>query len=191
MRLNAGTSGLILSMALIGGCGGNMKTRGDLNQGIDSLSASATTLDNSYTGLTSAVNLTNGSFLALGRLVGIRGGSVNMPVLFFKGKGSVAAVQFDVTIPAGLTFQSVTVGAAATAAGKQVSSNPITGGVRVLVFGINQTLIGSGVLATLVLGVSAGAAVAPASLGIVGVTASNAAGTSVQITASTGTVSIQ
>lgn len=57
-------------------------------------------------------------------------------------------------LPVGLTFNSVTAGSAAIAAGKTLTSAPITGGVRIMLFGVNQTLIGSGSLGTIQLGIA-------------------------------------
>ena len=171
--------------------GETMKTRDDLNQGLDSLSGTADLIDKSYTDITDAVNLANGGLLALGHEPVVKGAIVSVPVLYFKGHSQVSGLQFDLLIPSGITFQSIAVGPAGIAAGKQIASNPVPGGLRIVVFGINQMVIGPGVLAMVGLSTSATAGTVPFSLGISGLTATDPNGNPAQITASTGTVLIQ
>lgn len=184
-----GMIGLVLATALIGGChGGNMKTRLDLNNGLNALNTTASVMDSAYIGLSGAVNLQNGPLIALGHLSTPKNTNVSIPVTFFKGKSSVASLQFDIMLPGGIIFQSVTLGPAGTAAGKQVASSLVAGVVRVIVFGLNQTTIESGQLVMLNISVTSSANVGPISLGISGLTASTGNGVGVPATASTGTV---
>jgi len=193
MQYVFGMTALILSTALIGGCrinGANMKTRQDLNTGIDTLSATATALDNSYVNLSGVLNLQTGSLIALGHTAGLKGASVDVPVMFVAGKGNIAALQFDVLLPTGVTFVSAVIGPAGTTAGKSVATNPVTGGVRVIVFGLNQTLISNGELAVLTLQIGTSVASGHISLGITNVVGSDPNGVDVSVTASTGTVKV-
>ena len=192
MQLKDGT---IVFLLVFGGCqaedgGKNMATRTQLNMGLDNLSGVAGTLSNAHKGLVDAINLSEGGLVALDRVSGAKGASVNIPIAYFKGKGSITSLQFDVLLPTGITFQSVTIGPAGTAAQKSVSANAVANGVRVLIFGVNQTVIGDGLLATFRVAIGASVPSGSTSLGVTGVTASNGAGVGVQVTASTGTITV-
>jgi len=76
---------------------------------------------------------------------------VALPVSLDSAAGEeVCAAQFDLLFNSSvLTMQGVTAGSAATAAGKQLSSSTISPGrIRVIVAGLNQNVIGDGVIAT-------------------------------------------
>lgn len=190
----AGYRLIILIMALLGGCrrgGDDMKTRAELNNGLNTLGTTATTIAGSYTSLVDATNLTGGALVALGHIAGAKGASVQVPVVYRKGRGTLAGLQFDIQIPTGLTFTNVILGPAGTAAGKSISSNPVAGGIRILIFGLNQTVIGDGILATITFGIASTATVGPKSIGVIGAVGSNGAGINSAISASTGTVVVQ
>jgi cohesin domain-containing protein len=70
----------------------------------------------------------------------------------YRAKGDqVAAIQFDVLFdPTEVAITAVNPGPASTDAGKTVASNLIAPGqMRVLIFGLNQSVIGDGIVATL------------------------------------------
>lgn len=111
----------------------------------------------------------------------------DVPVNFDPQTDSVAGVQFDFAIPAGTTFNSVSLGPTGTAAAKQIQSAPVTGGIRVIIFGLNTTTIAKGVVATINLTPkTAGKPV----FSLSNVSASTPAGQAVTIQTSVGTLTI-
>jgi len=95
--------------------------------------------------------------LSVGSASGLAGTAVDLPVSFSPGATPVVTIQFDLTFPSSLSYVSTTTGAAATAAGKSASGSSISGGVRVLIFGLNQTAIGSGQIAIVRLNIQSAA----------------------------------
>ena len=90
--------------------------------------------------------ITLGSLTA-GAASGIAGTNVTVPVTHSAGSAGIAGVQFDIPLPTGVAYVSVDAGQAALDAGKSVQGNVTSGNLRVIVFGVNQTIIGSGELA--------------------------------------------
>ena len=84
-------------------------------------------------------------------IVGAAGSSVTIPVAFSSGSTGVSTLQFDLTYSSSLSCvtpsSDITTGSAATAAGKSATGSAITGGVRVIIYGMNVNTIGSGVVA--------------------------------------------
>lgn len=89
--------------------------------------------------------------IVVGTGSGAADGTVFLPVTFIPGATGVSALQFDLLLPSGISYATTTAGDAATAASKGVSSAAIAHGMRVLIAGINQNLIGTGTLAQVVL----------------------------------------
>ena len=89
--------------------------------------------------------------LSLGTATTSVGASASLPLTLTPGTNqSVAAVQCDVTYPAALTLGSITIGAAASNAGKSLSTFVLgPGSVRLVLAGFNQTAIAAGVVATI------------------------------------------
>lgn len=135
-----------------------------------------------------SLNVDSGSVVSTAIVSGRPGTQIDMPVRFIPGN-TVSAMQFDLLLPSGFTFVSATAGPAAVAAQKSVSANPATG--RVLVFGINTTVIGEGVLLTIRLSTASSTAPRSYSLGITNVIASDPSGIDVPISGLVGQVKIQ
>lgn len=76
--------------------------------------------------------------------------SLVVPIALLPGPGDqVTGIQFDVVLNPTTTIKSMELGAAAAAAGKSLSSNAIgSGRWRVIIAGLNQTPIESGVILT-------------------------------------------
>lgn len=83
------------------------------------------------------------------------GGVVNVPITFTAGSMPISTLQFDLTIPAQLGYEGISAGAAAVAASKSLSFSAIAGGIRVLIFGLNNGVIGPGVIANIQIRISA------------------------------------
>jgi uncharacterized repeat protein (TIGR01451 family) len=86
------------------------------------------------------------------------GSSVDVPVSFTPSPDiSAGNFQFDLEIPAGLTFISAQAGPALLATGHSLNSNLLGGSVRIMSFGMDQNVLGAGVVALIRLQVNAGA----------------------------------
>ncbi|MBZ5538796.1 MAG: fibronectin type III domain-containing protein [Acidobacteriia bacterium] len=130
--------------------------------------------------------------VTVGTATGAAGATVALTVTFTAGGApGVSTLQFDLQLPAALSFSSVATGTAATAAGKSASGNAIAGGVRVLVFGLNQTTIGTGAVAVVSLSIAGGTPPGTLSVGITNITASDPTGTiNVPTTGTGGSVTV-
>jgi hypothetical protein len=85
----------------------------------------------------------------IGSASGKPGQTVDVPINFVASSPPVSALQFDVLLPQGISFVSLSAGPAATAATKDARAGTTSTGARVIVFGANQNAIGTGSLATL------------------------------------------
>lgn len=74
------------------------------------------------------------------------GATTEIPFYWTPGSAKAAGMQFDVTFPAGVSFVSVSPGPSAIAAEKFVQTSTVNGATRFLVIGINQNILGPGVL---------------------------------------------
>ncbi len=130
--------------------------------------------------------------IAVGSASGAPGTAVNLPVNFTAGAIGVSTLQFDLSLPSGVTSLNppgIITGSAALAAGKSASASvQPSSGVRVLIFGLNQNTIGNGGLATVNLNIASGTAAGTLTVGISGIVASDAGGNAVATTGTNGSV---
>jgi len=106
--------------------------------------------------------------LDLGRVTGYPGETVRIPVTLSNASGyEIAAVSIDISYDiAVLENASAEIGPAGSAAGKYVVFNEISSGIlRVGVSGVNQNLIGDGVVAYVVFDIKADAVMGKTDLG--------------------------
>ena len=89
-----------------------------------------------------------GATLSLDAVSGQAGTTVDIPIQFNPGTNAVSAIQMNLLLPTAVTAVSATGGSAANAAGKSVSTNVSGTTWTFLIFGLNQTAIGAGTLAT-------------------------------------------
>jgi len=167
-----------------------MKTRAELNSGITTLGQTAGVVDSSLVDLYRNVHLDAGSIFSVGLVHGSKGSNIQIPVLLLKGHGSISALQFDLLLPTGFTYQSVSTGSASTASGKSASANLLPSGLRVLIFGLNQNVIGTGVLATVQVRLESSLSLPNYSIPISGIVSSDPNGLVVTTSGVTGTVII-
>jgi hypothetical protein len=144
----------------------------------------------------SRLNVDASAVLATAVVGGQVGSQFNIPIQFVPGAAQVASLQFDLLIPTGFALVSATAGPVATAAGKQVNSqfNPPglpASTVRVLLFGLNQTVLGEGHLLTLRLSTQSSVARRRYPMGISNVIASDLNGIDAPISGLAGPVVIQ
>ena len=86
--------------------------------------------------------------LTLGSISGPAGTTVTMPITFDPTTASVAGMQFNLTVPAGLSTGTITAGAILNTAGKSITANLVGNTWTFIIFGLNQTTISSGTLLT-------------------------------------------
>lgn len=128
--------------------------------------------------------------LSAGSAAGAAGSGVVVPVTLNPGGASISTLQFDLTFSSAFSYASISAGPAATAAAKTVSANPIPGGVRVLVFALNQNAIGAGVIANIRINIASGAPVGSSAVGIVRMSASSPLAVAVPLSATAGGITI-
>jgi hypothetical protein len=128
--------------------------------------------------------------ITVGSASGSPGSTVVVPVSFTPGATGVSTLQFDLMFSSSLSYSAVSAGAAATNAGKSASANAISGGARVLIFGLNQNAIGSGILANVQLTVSPSAPAGSLPVAISGIVASDANANQVQASGMSGIVTV-
>jgi len=111
---------------------------------------------------------------------------VALPVAFDTGSSSVSSLQFNLTIPKGLKYESVDPGPSLTSASKGVRTNLKGRTCTVVVFGINQTSIPSGQLLTANLKIAPSAAAGSLSVPLSGVVYTDPKGNTVAAGARNG-----
>lgn len=125
--------------------------------------------------------------LTFGNGSGKAGDTVGLTMNFDPGPASVASLQFDVTIPGGISFVSATASAGTLAAGKSVATNMLNATtLRVLVFGLNQTTIGAGALLTIQMKIATGTPAGALNLPISGIVFSDPIGNTIAPGTATG-----
>jgi hypothetical protein len=127
--------------------------------------------------------------VAMPRISVLPGGSANTEIRYSAQGSQVTGVQFDLEVPSGLTV-TATAGAAATAAGKTLSTADVAGKKRYVVAGLNQTALGDGVLISLVISVGAGTPASVYPLRTSNAGAVGSAGNPITLTAVDGSVTV-
>lgn len=119
----------------------------------------------------------------------IAGNAWDVITTFSTGTLGVSSLQYDIGLSPVLSSPTVTTGAAALAAGKNATCTLVPGGARILIFGLNQTLIGAGQVATVNIKTSPTIA-GTFPLPISGIVASDAAGGPVVVTGTNGSLAV-
>jgi hypothetical protein len=94
-------------------------------------------------------------------------------------------------LPTGITATKVVVGPSASDAGKSVTESFIAGGVKVIVFGLNQNAMKTGIVAIVTAQAADSAVKKSYVISVTNVVASDASGANVPMTATPGTLTIQ
>ena len=106
-----------------------------------------------------AVGAQAAATLKVGKVSGKAGATVSVPVTLNSAPGSVASLQFDLTLPIGVSTVSVTAGSLMTASGKSVSANLKENVWTFLVYGAkNKNAIEKGLLLTALVRIAPGTA---------------------------------
>lgn len=123
--------------------------------------------------------------LSVSPALGPIGAAATLTVSLADPTNTIAALQFTFTSPADLTESMPVIGAAANTAGKSLQCN-LSNGICIIA-GINTTVIGNGVVATVPLTVASGATVGKTdALTLTGLVASTGTGSAVTLTVGTG-----
>ena len=128
--------------------------------------------------------------LSVGTVTGSAGSGVTLALNYASEGASVSILQVDILASAPLSITGATAGAAATAAGKQVTVTSISGGTRLLVYGLNQTVLGDGSIANLAITIAAGATSGAKAVSAANASAADANGNSVSISTADGSVTV-
>lgn len=76
-------------------------------------------------------------------------GTIGLPVTLIPGTFLPTAIQADFVLPASITFVSATLGPIPAGEGKSIQTSVVGTAIRVVVFGLNQTVITDGLDFTL------------------------------------------
>jgi hypothetical protein len=129
--------------------------------------------------------------LAAGSATGSVGTTVTIPVDFAPGSSSVSTMQFDLLFGSSFAYSFTSTGSAASAAGKDASANIIPGGVRVLIYGLNQNTIPAGPVANIQLAILAGAPVGSSPVAISAIVACDPDAVAVAVSGTSGSITTQ
>ncbi len=133
-----------------------------------------------FAGLTpraaSAFTPQSATTLNVGTASGLPGSNLDLVVDLAPGTNSISTLQFDLLLPAGLTYQATAAGTAAAAAQKTASGSAQSGWVRILIFGLNLNAIGAGPVAIVTLSITSGTAPGNLPVPITNITASDPSG---------------
>lgn len=127
-----------------------------------------------------------GPILSLGSVSGKAGAAVTLPVSFTPGSTGVAAFQFSIVLPNGWTITSAAPGPAASASSKIVNLNRSNG--ELIVFGVNQNNIPSGIVTNVQVNIPSSTAAGSYPLKISGAIFSSSNGSNVPGSAADGSI---
>lgn len=128
--------------------------------------------------------------LTVGSISAAPGANIEIPIMFSVGITGVRTMNFNISLPTNIVYVSIAAGSAATAAGKNVQANVVGTSLRVLVFGINREVIGSGTLAIVTLKVASAAAPGAYQLAPSGIVATDVNGANVTVSPKPGTLTV-
>ena len=129
--------------------------------------------------------------IALGSAVIVPQGGALIDVTFVSADQAITGVQFDIRYQPQAFSLTASAGSASGSAGKTLyASNPQPEVLRVLVVGLNQTPISSGVIATLSIQANAGTPIGVYSLAVENTAATDAGAQAVDLPASDGSVTV-
>ena len=139
--------------------------------------------------VTGSVSFAQSTALTLGSGSGVQGGSVSLNLSMTVGSPAPAGVQWTVSYPSAVTSISGTAGPALIAAGKTLNCAAASGKLTCLTSGMNSNTIASGVVATVVIQLSATSSTS-VSLPLSNILAVSAAGVPVAATGTGVAVSV-
>jgi uncharacterized protein (TIGR03437 family) len=128
--------------------------------------------------------------LSIGNANGLPGATVTVPVQYSPGS-NIAGIQFDLGYDSTSLSIAGTAGSAATAAGKSLATSSISANLqRFIVSGLNQSVLGAGVLVNLSINIQGGVANGNYALHLSGVMGVDINGVSQALSSSDGNVMV-
>ncbi len=129
--------------------------------------------------------------LAVGKVAGLPGTSVDVGINLTAGASALSSLQFDLTFSTSrVSFVSSATGASASTAGKEAITAATSSGARVVVFGLNQNSLGSGPVAIVRLMIAASSAAGTVTVGISSLAGAGPDGQAVSVTGTSGSVTV-
>jgi len=114
--------------------------------------------------------------LKVGNASGAAGTVVDLPINFDPGKATIVSIEFDLTLPPGLSTGTVTAAETLNSAGKSIGTSFIGQRWRFLIFGLNQSAIGSNKILTAQVKIAPGTPAGKLKIPVSNVSYSDAAG---------------
>lgn len=192
---------MLLGLSFAGATSSHATTRQDLTDIIATLNSKVSTLQSKTDTLTVDVNkllkklaLTNvnqSAIFVVGISTGIAGSQIQIPITYLTGPVPVTGLQVDIVLPSSFTIVSIVAGPVAIQANKSVQTNISGPAARVIIFGLNQTPMLSGVLATMTIQSTAISPKGSNQIIAVSPVATDAAGNPTLLTVTSGSVGIK
>jgi hypothetical protein len=136
----------------------------------------------------SSIAFAQSASLSVGSAAGTAGTTITIPIDFAPGNFSVSTMQFDLLFASSFAYSGTLTGSAASDAEKNASANLIPGGVRILIFGLNENTISEGPVANIRLTILAGASVGSSPLTLSRVVACDRNAMTVAVSAASGSI---
>lgn len=150
------TRAIVLFLFLTPGAFVSADNHADLESRITRLSAQMTAIQTALSQLATdqakiisklgILNVGQCGIMVAGNVTGTAGASIQVPITFISGPTPIAALQTNFSLPPGFSVTAAIPGPAANAASKTIVLSTST--ATMLVFGFNQTVIPTGVVAT-------------------------------------------
>ena len=135
------------------------------------------------------VILSRAAGLALGSAQAPAGSDAALSATFTASPDiGVSGFQFDLILPASVSYDSTTLGPVSIAASKQLSDNPAI--PRVLIIGLNQTVISTGAAATVYLHIAADTPTGPITIPLANLVATDPNGNAVLFNGVNGSITV-
>lgn len=166
-----------------------MKTRTSFDSDLTALVALVGTVVSGCQAGLSKLNVGKTAIISPQAVTVNAGQNFNLSMNFTPGPDAITSLQFDLLVPTNFTISSITAGSASLAAGKSLQSAQIQGGQRIIIFGLNQTAIGNGMLLTV--SGTAGTSKGPFSLALTNIAGSKADGTTANLSAMSASITVQ
>lgn len=164
---------------------------GTLTSRVSSISGSVNALTNKLSTLAGLTNLSKSPLLVVGVMNVRPGGTVDIPINLIPSTYTVAGIQADILLPTGVSFVSASPGPEAILSGKSVQVGNVTGGERVIVFGLNQTGMGQGTIVIFRVQVASSVPAINETLAVMNPSASDPSGFGLPISATSGTLIVR
>lgn len=127
----------------------SVKTRKDLDDAVTEVSTAVSAKQAQNQQVIEIINVlvAKPQTLVVGNVTAYSGDTVELPIIFKAGILGIASLQFDLHFSPAIGLDSTQAGPASTAASKSVQTQLDNGRLRVIIFGLNQNTVSSGIVA--------------------------------------------